>query len=336
MNILITGATGFVGKHLIRLLQKKQNYKLFALLRTPSKENMEFLSKYNINAILGDITNKNTCINAGNGMDIIIHMAAFLSDWDPWEKFEKVNITGTKNILESAIENKIKQFIHISTNDVFGFEHKTTIYETEEIAPDNFGYSKSKALAQKEVYKYLKNTSIPYTIHYPLWIFGPEDKTFIPGLIEILDSGIALIIGKKNKLVPLTYVKNLAFYIEKSIMNKKTFNEGFFIGLEEQVTWRQFYKFFEEKMQFKPKYIRLPKWFGMTLAFFVEFIYTILPLKSRPPLTRYVIKNFANEVIYSVKKVRDVLGKAPYDLKKTIDETFDYFNNESLRSASKK
>ncbi len=325
MRILVTGSTGFLGKHLIRKISQNHDLEIRALVRTSNQDILDFLKDHNTEIFKGDITDKEACIQAGKDCEIIIHMAAFLSDWDPWKKFHEVNVRGAENILESAIKNKVKQFIFISTNDVYGFSHKTVITEDEKINPDNFGYCKSKAMAQIILQNGLKEAKIPLTILYPLWIFGPEDKTFIPGIIEILQGNIAITIGKKTNLVPLTYVKNLVYYIEKAIGNSTAYNRGYFIGLEEKVLWKDFYQFFIDSLGFKPKFIRLPRWFGLCIAGLIEFWYWILPLKSRPPITRYVIKNFGNRVIYSTEKVRKDLGPPPYNLEKSMKETFDYF-----------
>jgi len=323
MKVLITGSTGFVGKHLIRKLSQNINLQIKALIRTHSESNLKFLQEHKVEVVKGDITDKDSCLTAAENCEIIIHLAAYLSDWDPWEKFYEVNVKGAENIAEAAIKNKSRQFIYISTNDVFGFSHKTTITEDEKINPDNYGYCKSKALAQKILTERLKKAEIPLTIFYPLWIFGPEDKTFFPGIIEILEGNTAITIGKKNNLVPLTYVKNLVHYIEKSIGNSISFNRGYFIGLEEKVIWKDFYQYFIEGLGFKPKFLWLPRWLGLTIAGLIEFWFWILPLKSR----RYVIKNFGNRVIYSTEKVRKDLGPAPYNLESSMKETLDYFKN---------
>jgi len=114
MNILVTGGTGFVGENLTKKLLNKSN-KLRCLIRKSSiTENMQ---KLGVEIIEGDISNYNSLDKATKNIDIVYHCAELVTDWAPINQFVRINLDGTRNLIEASIKNKVKKFIYISSND---------------------------------------------------------------------------------------------------------------------------------------------------------------------------------------------------------------------------
>lgn len=126
--ILITGATGFLGRNLCGYLAG-QGYKLRALVRPTSDS--AFLKKLGADIITGDVGDDDVVKAALRGCDYVIHAAAHFRLWGPPKFFIETNITGTRHVLEAARAANVKKFIHISTIIVVGPQKPGTIITEE-------------------------------------------------------------------------------------------------------------------------------------------------------------------------------------------------------------
>jgi nucleoside-diphosphate-sugar epimerase len=206
-KVLITGATGFVGTHLVNANLAKGNFvKAFVL---PNDPEIKHLENKNVEIIFGDIRNYEDVKKAiTDDVDIVFHCAAFVSDWGKRELFEQVMVNGTENVCRAASEANVKRLVKISTNDVFGLREDNVMDETFPLTPWNEPYPDTKLLAEEIAWNYYKEKNLPVTMVYPCWIFGPGDKTFVPHLADAVLKGEMLFM-RKNAIVWPTYIENL-------------------------------------------------------------------------------------------------------------------------------
>jgi len=193
MKILVTGATGFVGCHLLNKLDK---YEVNILSRKKT-------SIKGVKIFIGDLFDKKILLEASK-VDDVIHLAG-ISDGNVC----KVNYEGTKNLIDACTENRVKKFIFISSYD----------------AVLNTDYGKSKLKAEE----YLKNSGLNYIIFRPTVIYGRNSKKDIGRLIKLIKLGVAPIPGDGNfKLQPL-FVDDIVNAIVKAVESKIK-NKTYFIG----------------------------------------------------------------------------------------------------------
>ncbi|MDD5661515.1 MAG: SDR family oxidoreductase [Candidatus Omnitrophica bacterium] len=131
MRYLVTGGAGFIGSHIAERLLKEGNFvRVLDNFSTGKKENLGFIGhspstidRSNFELITGDIRDKTACDKSCVGIDYILHQAALRSVpksmVDP-ESYNDVNISGTLNLLQSAVKNKIKRFVFASSSSVYG------------------------------------------------------------------------------------------------------------------------------------------------------------------------------------------------------------------------
>ena len=101
MNVLVTGSTGFIGKHLVKeLIDHKYNVCVLSRRSITDK---------NINIFKGDITKKETIIDAFKGIDAVFHNAAYAMDWGDKKEIKKINIEGTRNVADVCIMKNISR-----------------------------------------------------------------------------------------------------------------------------------------------------------------------------------------------------------------------------------
>ncbi len=220
MKILVTGSSGFVGKNLIKHLNK---YKVNILSRKKISGDGVFV---------GDLFDKKILLDASK-VDIVIHLAG-ISKGDVF----KINYEGTKNLVDACVENKVEKFIFISSYDA--------VLDTD--------YGKSKLKAEE----YIKNSDLNYIIFRPTVIYGRNNKKDLGKLIQLIKLGIAPIPGNGNfKLQPI-FVDDIVKIIVKSVESKHK-NKTYFIGGPDVLTFNEVVKVIANNLGKKVIRIRIPR-----------------------------------------------------------------------------
>jgi dihydroflavonol-4-reductase len=169
--ILVTGATGFLGHHLIPLL-RAAGYPVRALVRPSSKT--EFLQQHGVAlAYANDITDGAAVRQACQGCDIVVHAAGFFRFWGGLPAFWQTNVGGTAAVLEAAVAHEVKRFVHISTVAVVGRTYPNRpVDETHPCEPQDF-YQRTKWEAEQLALRYQRERDLPVVVLRPGAFYGP-------------------------------------------------------------------------------------------------------------------------------------------------------------------
>ncbi|MCJ7616103.1 MAG: NAD(P)-dependent oxidoreductase, partial [Desulfobacterales bacterium] len=204
MKALVTGGTGFTGKHLVaRLINEGNEVRVLARKKDPE------LEKMGVEFILGDITDKEVVYKSVERVDKVYHLAAVfregggISDNVFWE----VNVNATKNLLEASLKNGIERFIHCSTCGVLGHISRPP---ADEIHPYNPGdeYQRTKYEAEKIALDYFHNRGLPGVVVRPTAIYGPGDMRILR-LFKAIYEGKFIMIGSGEVFYHLVYMDDL-------------------------------------------------------------------------------------------------------------------------------
>ena len=329
MKVLITGATGFIGSHIVKALITK-GHKVRALVRKSSDTSN--IKGPRVELAYGDITDPESLVAAVKGMDAVIHLAAMVSDFGPYKDFVALNIDGVKNILDAAKDEGVSRFVHFSTNDVLGI-HKGGV-----VVDDSFPYKKTgypypdtKIEGEKIVFDYYKKYGLPVTVIRPSWVYGPGDRTFVPEIVDILRSGVMIYFGDKKNTISLNYIDNLTDAVLMLLERPEATGEAFIANDDHPVTWEWLGKTLTDGLGLKVREITLPFGLTMCLAKFMEFFFKLFRMKSRPPLTTYVVNISGSNMIYSAKKMKDVLGyKSKVLPEEGMKRTIEWLSRQDL------
>lgn len=194
MKALVTGANGFTGSHLVKALLTKV-YSVRALVRKSS--DLSRLENLDIEIVYGDITDKSSLEEAIKDIDMVFHIAAYvelgLVDED---KMRKINVEGTRNILEVAFNNNIQKMVYCSTIGIFGDSQGKVIDETFKRTQTDFSsaYDITKYEAQQLVNEYA-NKGLPVISVMPSGIFGADDPHFGPVIKLFLNNKFKFWVG---------------------------------------------------------------------------------------------------------------------------------------------
>lgn len=180
MDILVTGGAGFIGSSMVRLLLKRgYGIRVLDKLTYAAGGSWENLNGFDVECIEGDICLIDDCQAAVEGVSAVIHFAAesHVTRSETAEKlFRKVNVEGTRNLLEAAYNEGIERFLHVSTDEVYGSIIEGFFREEDKIFGDSQAtspYAKSKALADDLAVSWIGR--IPYlAAARPTNNFGPR------------------------------------------------------------------------------------------------------------------------------------------------------------------
>jgi NAD dependent epimerase/dehydratase len=192
-NVLITGADGFIGSHLVEVLAKK-SAKVRALSYYNSFNDWGWIEDVNckndIEVITGDIRDYNCCQKITKGIDIVFHLAALIgipySYYSP-KSYIETNVGGTHNMCHASLENGCQKIIHTSTSEVYGTAQYVPIDENHPMQAQS-PYSASKIGADSIAISYFYSFDLPVTIVRPFNTYGPRQsaRAVIPTIITQL------------------------------------------------------------------------------------------------------------------------------------------------------
>ncbi|MFH2036670.1 MAG: GDP-mannose 4,6-dehydratase [Candidatus Zixiibacteriota bacterium] len=229
-KVLVTGAGGFIGSHLIDCLIKDKA-RITALVRYVSSGQTGWLDslkpavKSHISIIRGDIRDPDLCLQAVKDNDYIFHLAAQIAipySYIAPRDFIAVNINGTANLLQAARSAKIKKFLHVSTSEVYGNAQYVPIDEKHPQVAQS-PYSASKIGADKMVESFVLSYNFPAVTVRPFNCYGPRQsaRAIIPTIILQALKGRTIKLGNINTRRDLNFVTDIAGGMIGAITSEK-------------------------------------------------------------------------------------------------------------------
>lgn len=311
-SVLITGATGFIGSHLVRA-NLSEGYQVHALV-LPDDPEGSWLKSKGVEIVTGDIRDYEAVKRAASGVDIIFHCAAVVTDWAPKKLFKEVTVGGTDNICKVGLEAGVSRLVDMSTNDVFGLDESQVMDETFPMSPWHEPYSDSKIEAEKICWRYHKEHGLPVTMVYPCWVYGEGDKTFVPLLADAILKR-ELIFWRKDVIVWPTYIENLVDLLMLIAENKRAVGNGYLVHDGESTTLEEFCAGIAKSLGVPPITTYIPYSAAYVAAAAMEFAWKLLRKEKRPLLTTYTVKNLGSRLKFTIAKAERELGwkpKIPY------------------------
>jgi nucleoside-diphosphate-sugar epimerase len=311
-SVLITGATGFIGSHLVRA-NLSEGYQVHALV-LPDDPEGSWLKSKGVEIVTGDIRDYEAVKRAASGVDVIFHCAAVVTDWAPKKLFKEVTVGGTDNICKVGLEAGVSRLVDMSTNDVFGLDESQVMDETFPMSPWHEPYSDSKIEAEKICWRYHKEHGLPVTMVYPCWVYGEGDKTFVPLLADAILKR-ELIFWRKDVIVWPTYIENLVDLLMLIAEHKRAVGNGYLVHDGESTTLEEFCAGIAKSLGVPPITTYIPYSVAYVAAAAMEFAWKLLRKEKRPLLTTYTVKNLGSRLKFTIAKAERELGwkpKIPY------------------------
>jgi nucleoside-diphosphate-sugar epimerase len=263
---VVTGATGFVGSHLVDLLLK-ENYTVRCITRPSS--NLRWLKDKNVEIYTPNISNISDLECIFSDANLIYHVAGVVKSKKP-EGYFKGNVEVTKNLLDAAVKyaKNLNRFIYVSSQAACGPSTKDHPKTEEDPLTPITNYGKSKKAAEELVHTYFDK--LPITICRPPAVYGQRD-TEILIFFKTFNSGLFTTIGMNDKTVSLVNVKDLVKGIYLASITPQANHQTYFIASEKFYTWSEIGNITSKVLNKKALHIKVPHFIVYTLAFFAEF-----------------------------------------------------------------
>lgn len=236
-RILVTGATGFIGSHLVRYLVD-QGHQVTACARSAADKRELFPAAVVTHNL--DITRPDTFVDAFADVEAVVHAAALVGDWGPVEAYQITDCDGTGNVLQAAERARVPRFVHVSSITVYGFLQAGEITEDLPIVTDSYWpYMQAKADAERLV-EAARARGYPASIVRPANVYGPRSDPWTIRPAKLV----------KNRLISLptgfgpsntVYVENVCALLTKCVVDDRAEGETFHVADEARMGFDAFF-----------------------------------------------------------------------------------------------
>lgn len=310
MKVIITGATGFIGRNLAETLHDDG---LQVVATGRSQATGDELQKKGILFHAADILDLKQLDNAFSPADCVVHCAARAGDWGNYRDFYDANVVGTRNIITSCKKHNIKKIIFISTPSLYYTgKDRFNISESEPLPVKlTTHYSKTKLIAETELMA-LQQELFKVIIFRPRAVFGPYDNIIVPRILKLAEKKQMPLINKGQAIVDITYVDNFVDAVRKALTAPdNAWNEIYNISNGDPINLRDWFsqvlKVFD--LPFNPK--NVPESAAKFIAGIMEFV-SLLPFgNKKPELTRFSVGYMAKSMTMNIDKAKQKLDYTP-------------------------
>jgi UDP-glucose 4-epimerase len=301
--LLITGATGRVGRALILELLKEKGWRnrIRVLVRDPSEAKRVFGKRVEINE--ADLSSEHDFIavaEACKGIDQIVHLAAIVDYGAPDKDMVRLNYRGTEMVIRAAkLQKRSPKFIFLSSTSIYRGVKEEVVTEKTKPHPQN-AYGRSKLLAETA----LKESGLPYIILRSPIMYG---KGFMEGfsrVIKLMRKGRMVVIGDGKNQIPHIHIGDLVKALEACISSKIT-DEDFIVASSEKLTQEQMYGVLAKAMRVRPPKIHVPRAIASSLIGGIFAIYRLFGQK--PKIFKEYVHTLADRRVYNTAKAQKML-----------------------------
>ncbi len=327
---LITGATGFLGSHLVEACVAR-GYAVRALVRAGTDTTQ--LEKQGVTVVRGDVIDPEAVRQAVEDVQVVFHCAAKVGDWGPVENYRTVNVEGLRNLLE-AVKGKtlLQRFVHFSSLGVYAARHHHGTDENEPL-PDHHvdGYTQTKVEAEKLVLRYHKEHHVPVVVLRPGFIYGPRDRTVLPKLIENLKLGEVRYLAKGKNALNTIYVGNLVEAAFLAVEKPQAIGQVYNLTDGEVVSKKQFIDAVANGVGVPKPTRSVPLWVARVAAWVMERRARRRGDPQAPRLTQGRLKFLGLNLDFSIEKAKRELGYKPHwTFEKGMAETVAWYREHGV------
>ncbi len=307
-SVLVTGATGFLGGAVCRLLARR-GWRVTATGRNEAAGHD--LTRFGVAFRRASLEHAAETVGLCAGQDAVVHCAARSSPWGSWQEFHAANIRGTENVLRAAQTARVQRLVHISTPSIyFDFRHRRDLSETSPLPPRQVNAYAATKLAAECLVLAAGTGGLPVVVLRPRAIFGPGDTTIFPRLLRAAGEGRLPVIGNGRNVTDLTYIDNAAAAVACALTAPGVcLGQTFNITDGQPIVLWDFIETLLKSLELPAPRRRLPIRAALALAALTEGLGRLR--RREPALTRYSVGVLGYSQTFDISKARTLLGYHP-------------------------
>ena len=325
MRIAITGASGFLGSHLVSRLSG-DGHALQAFVHDAARATsvLPQVDRY----ASGEITDEAALDPVMDGCEVAIHLVSnFRKAGGDRESYSRINVQGTEAALTAARRAGVRRFIHCSTIGVHGHVRSSPANEESPFAPGDL-YQETKLAAEEACRRAMQLPGMEIVIVRPCSMYGPGDLRMLK-MFRMLAKGTFFLLGPCRENFHAVYIDDLTDGFARVVGTPGIDRETFLLGGPGYLPLDEYVKTAAAAVGAPPPKLRFP--YGPAFALSVLCDAICRPLRVEPPLHPRRVRFFKNNRAFSIDKARRVLGYAPeVELAEGMRRTVEWYRSQGL------
>ena len=306
MKILLTGATGFIGRNLFHQL-KTEGHHIRCLVRDESKA-IDLFGEGSCELVVGDVTDREALYGITEGIDVVYHLAALRGHDQPspeaLARFRHVNVEGLRNIIEECQGTELKKFIYISSTAAMGLHSGYTVDEKTPCRPVT-PYQVSKFEGEQLVWASTAAGHIPGVVIRPSRIYGPGFKGDFVTIGKLAKTGFFPRIGSGKNLSPALFIDDIVTLLA-AVKERGKVGETYIVSSEEEYSLESAATIIASALGVHTRLIYVPRFLAIAGAWCLEMLSHLLGRK--PIVTARNIRSATTDRLFDVSKAKRELG----------------------------
>nr|WP_314844266.1 NAD-dependent epimerase/dehydratase family protein [uncultured Microbacterium sp.] len=306
-RVLVTGASGFLGGHLVRDLQR-HGHEVFAAGRDVDALSALADGDHVVAGDLASLTRRMLHVDA------VIHCAALSTPWGRWRDFHRANVEGTRHVVDFARRNGVRRIVHVSSPSVYAAARDRLDIREDQVDPTNRlnGYIRSKLLAERLLQESLAAGDIAeLVIVRPRGLIGAGDPSLVPRLLDVHDRVGVPLFDDGRTLIDVTAVENVATALRIALGRGDGRGGVYNITNGEPRPLRELLSTLLALTGREPRFRRMDRRVAWAIAAGMERVFAAIPGRPEPPLTRYTLSTIAYSQTLDIARARTELGYRP-------------------------
>jgi nucleoside-diphosphate-sugar epimerase len=304
----VTGGSGFIGGKLIKRLIG-DGWHVRALARSDAAAAK--VSALGAEPVRGDLEDRDALRAGAAGADVVFHAAAHLGEWGDRAEFERINVGGTRNAVETARAAGVPRFVHVGTEaGLLAGDPLVNVNEDAPLRPDSkASYAATKAMAE-QVVRTANTEGFETVVVRPRLVWGTGDTTILPALVSAVERKRFSWIAGGGHRTSTTHVDNV---IEGLMLGAERGRPGgvYFVTDGEPVVFREFVTELLGTQGVEPPDRNTPAPVARVAAAVSERLWRLLRRRGSPPVTRLAYWLSAQECTIDISRARKELGYEP-------------------------
>ena len=314
MKVLVTGASSLIGHHVVKLL-KQRGDEVTVLQRSPANlaSVREVLFDLSVASNASAESVNPTLLSALQGQQAVIHLAAKVGVAGRWEAYQAINIEGTRQLINAALQCEVPGFVHISSPSV-AHAGKSLVGAPAGVAePDHVRghYARSKAMGEQIALA--ANGDVMKVVSLrPHLVWGPGDRQLVQRIIDRAKAKRLLLVGSGQAFIDTTYIDNAAGAIVAGVDNiERAAGQALVISNGQPRTVSEIIKRILQAGSLPTTRRHIPAPVAITAGSLIEKIWDAMDKQDDPPMTRFLAEQLATAHWFDQRKTRQLLGWSP-------------------------
>lgn len=307
--VLVTGATGFLGGHLVEALARC-GAEVIAPVRDRGRVSRDLEQQARV--VVADVRDPAALDAAMKGVAIVIHCAAITANNVAWPKHRDINVEGSRAVFEAALRAGVGRVVHVSSVAVYGAQRAGSMVDESAACGERRGewsnYTRSKLGAEQVAFELMRQQNLPVTVVRPGLLYGPGGGRSVGrGLLQL--GRFRLVMGRERNVLPYTHVSNVVDALLLAAITPDAAGKVYNVVDEQRHDVRAASKLASNGDRITN--VHLPEFLLLTGAGVLEWRARRKGSQAPPRFSRYVVRSACRDVRYDTARARHELGWRP-------------------------